>query len=540
MFTWVNQGNATTRVNNNQSITLRDPGGSVSLDTHHLLFTLPAAPYKIDVELEPTFGNLLGKPKYGVAWRQSSDGSLVLYGMESQGGAQSTEISGPTGNFHQLVMFARKLDGPDTLNSEYQSHRMGQVPRFWRLEDDETDRICYWSMTGHPDDWIEYHRVANDDFIEADGVTIWIDTSEAQATAVVICCVKAYNYMMAETNYEYETVAQTPYTTPRIYAPATDKGYEYETEAKFYLYAPLPPTLTSNGPTTTRTLTTTGSGPPYNPYQSPPFIFNTTNVYLNLVAQNPYWLLQVKRVSDDALLAQYRIPYTGFNPNDTPVVMTKQYGSGAYPPTLTVSVPSAPTAKSNNATSLTIPNVTANVGDLLVVAMCGVPAWDGATWGTVSVDYAFGGSYGAGNGTTVPRVDFLVLEVLASGTHDIIIGFTAGGPKTAILKIVEGRTVTRTQDNANGTSDSPADVAQTPAAYPVTALVAVGTFEQDDGPDGTWGDGFTEIATIGTDAGSGDVRVSFSFKEVASGSFTPSKTITVSQVWNIIDVSFSA
>jgi hypothetical protein len=159
-FAWANQGGASVTTSNG-GIFLNGPAGS-SLDLRIRYKTAPATPWTLTVAFETTCNlNDYNYQSAGILFRQSSDGKLVTYGLQNQ----STLCS----------MFVIKWSSPTSINTNYdgqQALRNG-LPKFWRIADNGTNRICSYSADGQ--NFIPFHTIGRTDFLTADQIGFFVE-----------------------------------------------------------------------------------------------------------------------------------------------------------------------------------------------------------------------------------------------------------------------------------------------------------------------------------------------------------------------------
>ena len=129
--------------------------------------TAPSPPYKISVAFIPMIapGALSGYPHLGLCFRQSSDGKLATYDMIAQ----------PTAS--HVKQQASKWTNSLTWTASYAnlSERLvwaGASPIWYRIEDNNVNRICSYSIDGQH--WYAFHTVGRTDFLTADQVGFYL------------------------------------------------------------------------------------------------------------------------------------------------------------------------------------------------------------------------------------------------------------------------------------------------------------------------------------------------------------------------------
>jgi hypothetical protein len=128
----------------------------------------PATPYTITALLEPLF-DPTDYAAAGLAW---SDGTLFAtfqFSHDSTG----TNASAGVG----AALAANKFSNYTTFNSSYKNRTLANFPnrpKWLRIADDGTNRICSWSNDGV--NFITFHSVARTDFLTPTKVGIFVDS----------------------------------------------------------------------------------------------------------------------------------------------------------------------------------------------------------------------------------------------------------------------------------------------------------------------------------------------------------------------------
>jgi len=155
-FAWINQGGATV-VTTNGGIHLNAPLGAAD-NVRLRKKAAPSVPYTVTALIVPKlrYGQYFS---VGLAWRQSSDGKIILFG-----------IGDLNGGSHPGAFEVAKMNSATSWNSSYVQGQFIAVPPFvfLRLADDNTNRICSYSYDGQ--NFIEWHSVGRTDFMTADEV----------------------------------------------------------------------------------------------------------------------------------------------------------------------------------------------------------------------------------------------------------------------------------------------------------------------------------------------------------------------------------
>lgn len=153
-FAWVNQNSATVTAEKDY-IFLKDVGRT----TPSIQFAIrkkaaPSTPYSVTACLLVT--QFVSQSwRAGLCWRESSTGALVVITQ--------------SGNTIAVAKYA----SPTSFSANYFSKTLTQIPRWWRIRDDGTNRICSWSADGI--NFIPFHTVSRTDFMTADEVGICVD-----------------------------------------------------------------------------------------------------------------------------------------------------------------------------------------------------------------------------------------------------------------------------------------------------------------------------------------------------------------------------
>lgn len=166
-FAWVNQGGATVTTTN---------GGIAlytSADTGFLLRlrvkTAPATPYTITTYILPALGPA-NFSIVGMCFRQSSDGKLATWGLINSSGAK---------------LQSAKFTSATAFSATYSEIAQPPlIPRWWRIADNGTSRICSFSADGV--NFITFHTVGRTDFMTADQVGFFVQANTYDACATLL------------------------------------------------------------------------------------------------------------------------------------------------------------------------------------------------------------------------------------------------------------------------------------------------------------------------------------------------------------------
>lgn len=164
-WTWVNQNGATANTTNGylNLITPLSTGDNFNL----LVLTAPATPYT-----RTAYINFIYLSFAGIAFRQSSDGKIVVYGFADNSGATSISVI--------------KYTNPTTFSAVYksQNQHVFNAPGMWlRIADDGANRICSFSLDGT--NFTVFHTIGRTDFLTADQVGIAINANSSTTASIL-------------------------------------------------------------------------------------------------------------------------------------------------------------------------------------------------------------------------------------------------------------------------------------------------------------------------------------------------------------------
>jgi hypothetical protein len=165
-FAWINQGTATVAAGKGGIFLADETAGGAAFSTRLRKKAAPSPPYTITAALSVNFGCTTnsGFAFAGLAWRQSSDGKLVRFGVEQYGAATSAALA------------VAKFTSATVFSASYVSAVNSPIYRpftFLRLVDDNTNRKCQISSDGQ--NWLTVHSVGRTDFMTADEVGYFVD-----------------------------------------------------------------------------------------------------------------------------------------------------------------------------------------------------------------------------------------------------------------------------------------------------------------------------------------------------------------------------
>lgn len=157
-WSWVNQGAATVDTTVG-GIYLTAP--AVTGDNFRMYVrSVPSGNYTITTMLLPRMQ--AGAPFVGLCWRESSSGKFIAFGL-----AYSTGFGG-----FRHVYGVIKYTNATTFSANYTvPEAVLPTPRFWRIKDDGSSRICY--ISSDKQHWHQIHSVGRTDFLTADQVGIF-------------------------------------------------------------------------------------------------------------------------------------------------------------------------------------------------------------------------------------------------------------------------------------------------------------------------------------------------------------------------------
>jgi hypothetical protein len=162
---WVNQGSATVDTTKG-GIYLEDTtgaGGQVRARTRSI-----TPPYVITAALLPAYTYGASINAVGLIFRQSSDGKLIVFHLQGGGTLQITKFSSPT------------VGVANYLSVAWNTAFMPTPLLILRIEDDNTNRKCYWSWDGT--NFTLIHSVGRTDFLTADEVGFHMLVNNASTT----------------------------------------------------------------------------------------------------------------------------------------------------------------------------------------------------------------------------------------------------------------------------------------------------------------------------------------------------------------------
>lgn len=153
-FAWVNQGGASIDTSLG-GVRMTVPIGA-GANWRYRKKTIPSAPYTVTVYL---WGMMPGYDHQvsGLVLRDSGSGKIVNFGQYMNSSGSWIALS--------------KWDSPSSYNSDYDSHhRVGSIPRWLRIRDDNTNRFFEYSFDGIF--WIQRNTgtIGRTDFITPDEI----------------------------------------------------------------------------------------------------------------------------------------------------------------------------------------------------------------------------------------------------------------------------------------------------------------------------------------------------------------------------------
>lgn len=170
-YTWTNQGTASIDTSHGGVDLIAPATAGISLRIRKK--AAPAAPYTITAAFMLTVPINTGSGG-GLLWRESSTGKLVCLRLVYNG-------------LFQLNI--SKFDSPTVFNSDYSTltNASGWMAPgiFWvQIKDDNTNRKVMYSSDGY--NFIERHSIGRTDFLTADEVGFFADSSGAAAENTIL------------------------------------------------------------------------------------------------------------------------------------------------------------------------------------------------------------------------------------------------------------------------------------------------------------------------------------------------------------------
>ena len=177
-WSWDNQGAAAVS-STKGGVELYGPSHGANNQLHFYKRAIPAVPYTVTMMI-------IGNPRapstgggwqavWGIGWRESASGKCIAV----QNWASQAQ------NYIDIV----KWNNSATYTAQYGATQTyaplstGALPPYWRLEDDNTDRIVSFSNDGFH--FQEYHSIGRADFMTADEIGICINPYQ-YASAVIL------------------------------------------------------------------------------------------------------------------------------------------------------------------------------------------------------------------------------------------------------------------------------------------------------------------------------------------------------------------
>jgi hypothetical protein len=165
-WSWINQGGATVSTADG-SLTIADPVGAGTAANYRIYArTAPATPYTITAAIRaPLVG--INFMSFGIGWRQSSDGKLVLIRYMYNSNVAGTwlltilKASSPTADVLDYLIL---LVIPSNLS-------------WLRIADNGANRIVSYSVDGR--NWMQIHSIGRTDYLTANQVCVWCSSRNA-------------------------------------------------------------------------------------------------------------------------------------------------------------------------------------------------------------------------------------------------------------------------------------------------------------------------------------------------------------------------
>lgn len=144
-FAWINQGGATVTADKD-AVVFFEAGQGNTTSVRIRKKAAPATPYTITAMFTTDAGlTMKNNLMAGLVFRESGTGQFVFWGLQTS----------------QMRVF--KYTSPTALNVQYQAQVLEEMPRWWRIEDNGTDRKSYFSHDGLA--WVLFHTVGRLDFL---------------------------------------------------------------------------------------------------------------------------------------------------------------------------------------------------------------------------------------------------------------------------------------------------------------------------------------------------------------------------------------
>lgn len=163
--TWtnLNQSGTFTEDTTNRRMTIF-ADGNATLQVRGWHCAAPTPPYEIRIYASSWFNYTSSNDGLSLGFRQSSDGKLACITQRSSG----TDLDLSAFNWNTATSFNAAPVTPFVIR---------QVPNWWKLIDDNTNRIMQWSMDGL--NWHTLYSVARTTFLTADQIFIGVVLSTA-------------------------------------------------------------------------------------------------------------------------------------------------------------------------------------------------------------------------------------------------------------------------------------------------------------------------------------------------------------------------
>jgi hypothetical protein len=176
-WTWVNQNSATATDESGGGIFLKVANSATEIN-YLLKKAAPSTPYTITAALLPLMGPAggSGSGECGLLFRQSSNGNLVCFRLNQEGGTPPV-----------LKLSVTKSSSTGAGVAHYVDADASMIPRqpLWlRIADDGTNRICSVSADGV--NWLQWHSVGRTDYITADEVGFFVGGNNSQTVQLTL------------------------------------------------------------------------------------------------------------------------------------------------------------------------------------------------------------------------------------------------------------------------------------------------------------------------------------------------------------------
>jgi len=167
-WSWDNQGPATVDTTHGGICITAPAQAGVNLRVRYRTIS---APYTVTAAFLYTM-IVQNSSALGLCYRQSSDGKIVAFRLVADGGAIKIQVA--------------KYTNSTTWSGSYAGIYTPSYccPVFWmRIADNETNRVSSYSIDGQH--WIQFHSVANNDFLTADQVGLFANSEQTTGPVMI-------------------------------------------------------------------------------------------------------------------------------------------------------------------------------------------------------------------------------------------------------------------------------------------------------------------------------------------------------------------